>query len=305
MNWTIPVYIPYLDKVVKYHPYTNRNQEHIIKYCGSEDKIGLLQYFKQMLRELCVSDSIEPDNLPVVDQVMMLLRLRSMCSGHEVKLMIPDSDQPEKKPEPPPPVDDEPPPITRSDEPVEQDKPKGITYNVSLLSLQKTIHENYQPPVTIGDSNAIQVKVHYPFNWSTVDFQDYISSISVNNNTVTNNKKNKHEIMQLIEHLPVDILNDIKKAQQIYEKSVQNMIFIETIDNSPNIYMDHEYFLDMLITIYNEEFPNFIELMYVFVKMMHMPLTDVMSLTPVDTQMYYKAFEKENEEREKARKKNN
>jgi len=90
VNWTIPVYVPYLDRVVKYYPYTNRNQEHIIKYCGSEDKVGILQYFKSMLKELCVDGDVDPDELPVIDQVMMLLRLRSMCSGHEVKLVIPD-----------------------------------------------------------------------------------------------------------------------------------------------------------------------------------------------------------------------
>ena len=305
MNWSIPVYVPYLDSVVKYHPYTNRNQEHIIKYCGSEDKIGLLQYFKQMLRELCVDKKLEPDTLPVIDQVMMLLRLRSMCSGHELKLIIPDEDKKDTQQLPPEPDNDDPPPITRGDDPDQPEKPLGITYNVSLLKIQQSIHENYHPPVTIGDPASVEIVLHYPISWSTVTFVDYIHSITVNNNTISNTKTTKHEINQLIDHLPIDILNDCKKVQQLLEKSIGNMVFVETLDGQDNIYMDHEYYIDMLMTIYGEEYPHFVEMMYVFVKMIHMPLSDVMSLTPIDTQMYYKAFEKENEERERARKRNN
>lgn len=305
MNWSIPVYVPYLDSVVKYHPYTNRNQEHIIKYCGSEDKIGLLQYFKQMLRELCVDKKLEPDTLPVIDQVMMLLRLRSMCSGHELKLIIPDEDKKDTQQLPPEPDNDDPPPITRGDDPDQPEKPLGITYNVSLLNIQRSIHENYHPPVTIGDPASVEIVLHYPTSWSTVTFVDYIYSITVNNNTISNTKTTKHEINQLIDHLPIDILNDCKKVQQLLEKSIGNMVFVETLDDQDNIYMDHEYYIDMLMTIYGEEYPHFVEMMYVFVKMIHMPLSDVMSLTPIDTQMYYKAFEKENEERERARKRNN
>lgn len=306
MNWTIPVYVPYLDRVVKYYPYTNRNQEHIIKYCGSEDKVGLLQYFKSMLKELCVDGDVDPDELPVIDQVMMLLRLRSMCSGHEVKLVIPD-DKKEIDHEKSSDVEDveESSSITRGDEETPKETPKGITYNVSLLNIQRSIHENYQPPITIGTPDMVEIVIHYPTNWSTLSHVDYIKSITVNHNTIHNNKSNKHEIAQLVDNIPIDLLNDCKKVRQHLEKSIENMVFIETLDTKDNIYLDHEYHIDMLMTLYGEEFPQFIEMMYVFVKMIHMPLSDVMSLTPVDTLMYYKAFEKENEEREKSRKKNN
>ena len=308
MNWTIPVYVPYLDRVVKYYPYTNRNQEHIIKYCGSEDKIGLLQYFKQMLKELCVTGDIDPENLPVIDQVMMLLRLRSMCSGHELKLVIPDppdEDDSKKDGTNNPPVnEDDPPPITRNDDDQIDDSPKGITYNVSLINIQRSIHENYQSPITVGDPTHVEITLHYPTRWSTVETVDYIKCITVNNTTIEHGVDNKQQILKLLDNIPIDLVTSINKVQKLLEKSIQSMVFIETLDND-NIYFDHDYYIDMLMTIYGEEYPHFIEMMYVFVKMIHMPLSDVMSLTPVDTQMYYKAFEKENEEREKSRKRSN
>jgi len=298
-EWTIPIYVPCYNKVLQFLPYTNHHHEHVIKFCESDDKIGLVRYFKELIPNLCIDYDINITTLPVIDQVMILLRLRTTCVGHEVKLVIPKEKNEDESEE-----DVESPQTETDDSDPDQDKVTGDTYNVSLINIQKNIHENYHEPIIVAVDNNVEIELHYPTNWSTPKHMDYIKRISVNNNTLINNGSQHHQISTILDNLPVRTHADLAKVHNILSGSINNMMYIQTHDDSDNIYLDHEYYIDILTTLFSDGLSNFIELMYVCVKMMNMTLSDARGITPLDTEMYYKCFEKENEERQKSKKSN-
>lgn len=283
MDWTIPMMIPSTSQIVRLRPFLNKHHEHVIKYEATKDYIGLVQYFKELLQHLCV-EQLDINKLPVIDQVLLLLRLRAVCIGPTCVLVIPEektSDETEQ---------------TSDDKKAEESEDKS--YNVSLVDLQRDIMSNYIQPIQIGDPHEIHVTVHYPNCWTKPSTSDYVKSVTINNKTIDKTSLTDQEFDILIDELPVDIINKINRSIDKFKNNIRDRIYIKTIESKPDIHMDHDLYIDILSVLYNEPLENFMEQIYVFVKFINMTMEDVMNMSPLDTQMYYKLFEKENRERE-------
>ena len=157
-------------------------------------------------------------------------------------------------------------------------------------------------PICIGNMNDVYVSVHYPTCWTKPKIKDYISNVIIGNDHINLKSLTDQQFEQLIENLPVDITNKIHKSIEKLDNNINERIYIKTVGSEQDIYLNHEIYIDILSVLYGEPLENCLEQIYVFVKFINMTMNDVMNLSPVDTQMYYALFEKENETREAANK---
>jgi hypothetical protein len=280
MEWTLTAPIISHEKNYRFAPLTNRHHEVIIKYCTGKDDAGLVMFMQDMLQELSLDKSVKYDEIPAIDQLFLLLRLRSICIGTRIDILVDGKN--------------------------EEGETVPVKHRVSLIDIQKSINKEYiQPIELIDDTNSIKTVLHYPTTWQPQDETDWIRSVTIDDTHVdfdTLEKDNKHK---LLENMYRDYRNTIDKNIHKLEQSIDKMIFVRIPsenpgENDPNITISHDQFYHIIRVLYSDTLNNFAELMYVFVKVMNFSLSDAMKLTPSDTQLYYQMFVKEQNEKEKA-----
>jgi len=280
MEWTLTAPIISHEKNYRFAPLTNRHHEVIIKYCTGKDDSGLVMFMQDMLQELSLDKSVKYNEIPAIDQLFLLLRLRSICIGTRIDILVDGKN--------------------------EEGETVPVKHRVSLIDIQKSINKEYiQPIELIDDTNSIKTVLHYPTTWQPQDETDWIRSVTIDDTYVdfdTLEKDNKHK---LLENMYRDYRNTIDKNIHKLEQSINKMIFVRIPsenpgENDPNITISHDQFYHIIRVLYSDTLSNFAELMYVFVKVMNFSLSDAMKLTPSDTQLYYQMFVKEQNEKEKA-----
>lgn len=280
MEWTLTAPIISHEKNYRFAPLTNRHHEVIIKYCTGKDDAGLVMFMQDMLQELSLDKSVKYNEIPAIDQLFLLLRLRSICIGTRIDILVDGKN--------------------------EEGETVPVKHRVSLIDIQKSINKEYiQPIELIDDTNSIKTVLHYPTVWQPQDETDWIRSVTIDDTYVdfdTLEKDNKHK---LLENMYRDYRNTIDKNIHKLEQSINKMIFVRIPsenpgENDPNITISHDQFYHIIRVLYSDTLSNFAELMYVFVKVMNFSLSDAMKLTPSDTQLYYQMFVKEQNEKEKA-----
>lgn len=274
-EWTFTAPILSLQENFRFAPLKNKHYQSIIKYCTSKDDKGLILYLQNMLNMLSVDKTINYNALPVIDQFLLLVRIRSLSIGTRIELTF-DSQTQEKN-------DDEEP---------------NLKYVVLLADIQKSINKNYLQPVLI-DKDGIKIKIHYPSTWDNPSIGSYIKEISIENTLIKYDDLTATQQQNLLDNLPRDIHNELSKSINNLVKSVNKMIFLETDNDSTTVRLDYSTLKQLMRTLYTHNIMNFVEQMYVFVKLLNMSLTDVMKLTPTDTNIYYQMYIKEMNEREK------
>ena len=269
MEWTITAPVLSEEKNYRFHPITNGHHEAIIKYCMSKDDSGLIMYMQHMLQSLCIDDKLIIENIPVIDQLFLLIRLRSICIGPRVDVIV--------------------------------EGETNIKHKVSLVEIQKSINKFYKQPVTLEfKDDDIKIELHYPCTWVTNDLCDYVKSVSISNNVITRETLSSEQIQQLLDELPRSHSNQITTSIDMFNTSIQSMIITKLPEPADDITLSYDQFSHIIRLIYSDSLNNFIELMYVLVKIVNMSLSDIRLLTPADTQLYYQMFVKETNEREKA-----
>jgi len=270
MEWTVTAPVISHEKNYRFHPITNRHHEIIIKYCMGKDDGGLVMYLKDMLKQLVVDD-VDIESIPALDQLFLLIRLRSLCIGTRLDVIL-ESENKSK-------------------------------HRISLIDIQKSINEYYIQPTTISDSTGtVQIHIHYTSSWTSHDLIDYIQEVTIDDTPVKFKQLSSEQQKELVEHLDTNHTREVEDFITKLENSITKMVFVQIPGEEDNITMASDQFTHILRIVYSDTLNNFVELMYVFVKILNFTLSDVMNLTPSDTQMYYQMFVKETAEREKAQK---
>lgn len=267
MQWTVKAPILSLGKNYKFKPITNKHHEAIIKYCMSKDDDSLVDYLQDMLQELCIDPGINIKNIPFLDQVFLLIRLRSLCIGTRVEVVV--------------------------------EGEQNTKHKVPLVQSQKSINEHYMEPQQV-DCEGVIWSLHYPLSGHPGDFESYIHGVCIDGNTFNTNGLTNEQFKQLLDETPPTHIRKLKKIANQFDNSVSKMIFATLPEGQEDVYLDPNHYVHYIRILYSDTLSNFIELMYVFVKIINMSLTDVMNLTPSDTQVYYQMFVKESIERQKA-----
>lgn len=280
MEWTLTAPIISHEKNYRFAPLTNRHHEVIIKYCTGKDDAGLVMFMQDMLQELSLDKTIKYGEIPAIDQLFLLLRLRSICIGTRIDILVDGKN--------------------------EEGETVPVKHRVSLIDIQKSINKEYiQPIELIDDTNSIKTVLHYPTMWQPQDDTDWIRSITIDDTCVNFTSLDTDKRTQLLENIYRDYRILIDKNIHKLQQSIENMIFVRIPsenpgENDPNITISHDQFYHIIRVLYSDTLSNFAELMYVFVKVMNFSLSDAMKLTPSDTQLYYQMFVKEQNEKEKA-----
>ena len=256
MEWTITAPVLSEEKNYRFHPVTNSHHEAIIKYCMSKDDNGLIMYMQHMLQSLCIDDSLIIKKIPVIDQLFLLIRLRSICIGPRVDVIV--------------------------------EGESNVKHKVSLVEVQKSINEFYKQPIIVeSKDDDIVIEIHYPCTWNSNTPRDYMKSISISNNKITRDTITDDQIQQILDELPRDQSNLIYTAINTLNTSIQSMLVTKLPEPDADITLSYDQFAHIIRLIYSDSLNNYIELMYVFVKIINMSLSDIKSLTPADTQLYY------------------
>ena len=82
--FTINQYLPVLDAEVRYSELLNKHMLIINKFITNSDDIGLSNYFEELIQELLIDKTVYT-KMYNVDKFLMLLNLRSICIGDELK----------------------------------------------------------------------------------------------------------------------------------------------------------------------------------------------------------------------------
>ena len=279
MKWLLPIPVLSVGRVVEFEPITNRTYETLIKYVSASDEnTDLFPLFRNLLSELCTDKTIDFEKVNILDMLSILVRIRSICISPDVKLKI-------KLP-------------TENEQGDIEDKESNLT--LALPKLHQTIFENYCEPIEIDLDDGIHIEIHYPRNDKSLNVYDYITGITVDNQKTNMSDLTSEQFDQLLEELPPRTTNKLLKAKKQIEQSYYKMIIVpSSMTKKKQISLFPDDLSHFLRLMFSENIHNFIEQMYVFVKFIKMSLSDVMELTPLDTQLYYKTFEREVEEKKK------
>lgn len=82
--FTINQYLPVFDGNVRYSELLNQHMLIINKFITNSDDTGLFDYFEQLIQELLIDKTVYT-KLYNVDKFLMLLNIRSICIGNEIK----------------------------------------------------------------------------------------------------------------------------------------------------------------------------------------------------------------------------
>jgi len=226
-----------------------------------------MEYLQDMLQELCLDGDIVIKELPFLDQLFLLIRLRSLCIGTRVEVIV--------------------------------EGEKNTKQKVPLVQCQKSINEHYIEPQQIKCEEVVWT-LHYPASWKPDVFSSYIYGVTIDDNNFRVNDLDPQQLDQLIDEIPRQHRRKIQKVVNQLNDSIGKMIFAKLPDTHDDVYLHHHHYIHYIRILYSDTLSNFIELMYVFVKIINMSLSDVMKLTPSDTQVYYQMFVKESIEKQKA-----
>lgn len=86
--FTINQYLPVLDASVRYSELLNKHMLTINKFITNSDDIGLFDYFENLIQELLIDKTVY-SKLYNIDKFLMLINLRSICIGNEIKFTTP------------------------------------------------------------------------------------------------------------------------------------------------------------------------------------------------------------------------
>ena len=279
MKWLLPIPVLSVERVVEFEPITNRTYETLIKYVSASDEnTDLFPLFRNLLSELCTDKTIDFENVNILDILSILVRLRSICISPDVKLKI-------KLP-------------TENEQGDIEDKESNLT--LALPKLHQTIFENYSEPIEVNIDDGVNIILHYPSKDKSLNVYDYVTGIAVDNQKTDVSDLTSEQFDQLLEQLPPRTTNKLLKAKRHIEQSYQKMVIVpSSMTKNKQVCLFPDDLSHFIRLMFSENIHNFIEQMYVFVKFIKMSLSDVMELTPLDTQLYYKTFEREVEEKKK------
>ena len=268
MSWNYKVNILSTDTVERFTPLTNTHYECIIKFIMGNDDAGLIAYLDHVVSSLCISQDFQWDQLNIIDKLFIFTSIRSICVSPIINITLTDS-------------------------------PKKNTRTVELFPFRSSIADEYVLPIVCKDTDYnMEVTVHYPRNWNENRLSSYITHISIDGTDIDVNTIDSKDIYKIIDQLTPHLHTKITEAREAVEKSVNAMTFFKPMDRDP-ITINLDELLYFIKLLYTEDFNNFIELNYVLVKLGRIGLADIMNLTPIDTQLYYKMYQREQAEREK------
>jgi hypothetical protein len=272
-NFYIPVKVTE-NVIVNCKELKNKDYFNILKYSQNQDYKNLSIFFEKYLKT-----SIEsPDQyakLNFIDKAIILLTVRSICISPEITI-----------------------------------ESKKLNKIVKKINLQKIIDDlikvNFKNSIKLDNNTHLNLNIPKKINFFSFDeiLEDSISSITENNKeTFLSNE----EIKEITNLLPGNLFFEIKSFVTHLEKYLNNIILIEKDENfnlnGINCSILNNTLFNFLLSVFSDSLLNFYQLIYIFNSKLNTSKTDFDNLTPAESNLILNLYIQEQEEIEKASKK--
>ena len=252
----------------------NKDYFNILKYSQNQDYKNLSIFFENYLKTN-IESLDQYAKLNFIDKAIILLTVRSICISPEITI-----------------------------------ESKKLNKIVKKINLQKIIDSlievNFKNSIKLDNNTQLNLDIPKKLNFFSFDeiLEDSISSITENNKeTFLSNK----EIKEITNLLPGNLFFEIKSFTTHLEKYLNNIILIEEDKNFDlkgiNCSILNNTLFNFLLSVFSDSLLNFYQLIYIFNSKLNTSKTDFDNLTPAESNLILNLYIQEQEEIEKASKK--
>lgn len=265
-EFLIPVQITN-NTVINCYEIKNEDYFSILKYLQNQDFKNLSVFFENLIFKL-LQDKNQYNLLNVIDKVIVLLTLRSICISPEIALESKKLHKTIKK----------------------------LNINNIIKKLQDLKFEK-----AINLSNKLVVNLSLPKKLSFLSLDEVMESCvhSITNETDTK-ILNQSEIKETLSLLPGNFFFEIKQFVQEAEQMLSNIILVEADENFnlKNIscsILSNSIF-SFLLNLFSDSLINFYQLIYIFGNKLNLSKSDFDNLTPAESTLLVNFYIKEQED---------
>lgn len=270
------LFVPSLDKKVKFKELNNQNLLTILKFVTNRDTKGLSQHFDYLLL-----DKIEDKNvfyqLNSFDKFILLIQLKGINVNPELKFKSTEK--------------------------------KELSYTIDLLKEVKRFTEsNIVIKKEINADNDIVIGLSVPLSLYVENFDDSfiecIQYMRVRNETIYLNSLKEEEKNKIFESITGDNLKKIFLFFEEVKNSTKGIMLLKKNEfikelNDLEMNMFNNSLIFYLEIIFYENLSNFFEFMYVMVNKIKVQLSEFYELVPSEALILYNFYKKDIEEQNK------
>jgi hypothetical protein len=273
-TFTFEIYVPSLDKHIRFKQFLNIHYKTILKYIQNNDNDGICDYFDWLINELSTEDIISALNR--VDKFIIILNLYIICVESQLDITLNC-----------------------------ESTGKDFKYTVDLVDiLDKITNINISQRKTINIDKQFIVDLGFPiklyYNSPEDLVFDCVHSIKSRTRTFSISKFNYSQRQQLINELPAVFLDKVYNYIIDKSNSFHNIPFL--VINSPfdkeitavnyTFNLVDDTFLEFIKNIFGESLISLYDLYYICSTKMNIDLQYLdTSMTPGETVILLKKYE--------------
>jgi hypothetical protein len=252
----------------------NKDYINILKYSQNQDYKNLSIFLEDFLKNN-LSSQDEYKKLHLIDKVIILLTIRSVCVSSEITL-----------------------------------ESKKLNKIVKKINLIQTINDltriSFKSSIKLSDNLCLNLNI--PKKLSFASFDDILENSIY---SLTENNKEKiltfNEIKELLNILPGNLFFEIKSYITQLENYLNTIVLIEKDENfnltGINCSIHNNTLFNFLLSVFSDSLLNFYQLIYIFNTKLHTSKANFDELTPAESNLMINLYVQEQEEIEKASKK--
>ena len=290
MSFTYPVYVPSIEKSIRFREILNKHYVVILKFLANNDAHSIETYLNSLINQL--NDQVTHDQLNKVDKLCVLLTARIMCVGPDLDLtMTCDKTQ------------------------------QQYTGKIELINVLQMVSDlQLIESRTFDLKNNIKIHAGVPNNLcygEDVDvldiLTDMINGITVSDTYYNMNNMSVHEKNDVIDHIPGLNFAQIIQLANESQQSFNDLIVFQDKNPHDEQAQVNEYKLglydntmfDLIKMCYSSNLNNYYMSMYTLCNTMGFTADYIQNITPVESNIYINQKKQEIEQQKQQQKQSN
>jgi hypothetical protein len=272
-GFTYNVFVPSLDRYVRFRELSNGQFLSILKFIQNNDNTGLQTLFYELIRDLSVED-INYLELNRVDIFCILLTIRMICVGDVIEL--------------------------------QSSADKSINSKLEVSSMIQKVCDNVsvRSDSYLDIDNNISATITLPLGLYYEDeelfLHDCIKSITCNDKTISFKDLDLPQKHEILDRVPSGLLNNVFVLLNNISEENGIITLFELINDSSgekgspveiNI-VDNSLF-EVCKFVYRENLNYMYDKQYILYSKIHLPSQDYRGLTPAEVNIYFNNYKRE------------
>jgi hypothetical protein len=285
-RFTFNIYIPSLDKYIRFKELSNQQYLTILKFIQNNDNEGLQDCFNTLISKLIYNKKYIP-NLNRIDIFCILLTIRAICVGSNIELSIKSTGK--------------------------RQSSKLNIANITAKVVNGSANINHNNTITINEDISVSIGLPSNLYYGNDDtfFSDCIKTIThksacINYTALTYDQKQNllgtlpsmlfSKILHLINKInlnvePITVIDtsNVVDAEQTTDE--ESKVIIRMFDNS---------LFEVTKFIYRQDLMSMYDKQYILHSKIHLPSDQYNTMTPAEVDVYFNNYRHEiNEERKR------